>query len=57
MDGLGLHIQDVLQSPLAAVDVAGTPTVLVVDKRGKISEAWVGKLAPDSEREVLASLR
>jgi hypothetical protein len=57
LDGLGLHVQDVLQTPLAAVDATGTPTVLVVDRGGKISKAWVGKLAPDQERQVLASLQ
>lgn len=57
LDGLGLHVRDVLQSPLVAVDVAGTPTILVVDGRGRISKAWVGKLAPEREDQVLASLQ
>ena len=57
LDGLGLHVQDVLQSPLAAVDAAGTPTLLVIDRTGKISKAWVGTLAPEHENQVLANLR
>jgi hypothetical protein len=57
LEGLGVHIQDVLQTPLAAVDAAATPTLLVVDSNGKISKAWVGKLAPEGENRVLASLQ
>jgi len=57
LDGLGLHVQDVIQTPLTAVDVVGTPTLLVIDRTGKISKAWVGKLAPKQEGQVLASLQ
>lgn len=57
LDALGLHVQDVLQTPLDAVDAAATPTLLVVDKSGSISKAWVGKLAPERESQVLASLQ
>jgi hypothetical protein len=57
LDELGLHVQNVLQAPLSAVDAAGTPTLLFVDRSGKISKAWVGKLAPQQESQVLASLQ
>jgi hypothetical protein len=57
LDGLGVNVRNVLQTPLAAVDAAGTPTLLVVDRSGKISNAWVGKLAPQQEGQVLASLQ
>lgn len=57
LDGLGVHVQDILQTPLTAVDTAGTPTILVIDRGGKISKAWVGKLAPQQESQVLASLQ
>jgi hypothetical protein len=56
LDGLGVPAPDVLQSSLNAIDVAATPTVLVVDSNGKIRKAWVGKLSPGREEEVFAIL-
>jgi hypothetical protein len=53
---LGLTVS-VLQSPLDTVDVTGTPTVLLVDAKGKISKAWVGKLSDEREKEVVESLQ
>lgn len=57
LDGLGVRVENVRQSPLVDVDVGGTPTLLFVDSRGKISKAWVGKLAPERESQVLAGLK
>jgi hypothetical protein len=56
LDGLGVPASEVLQSSLNSIDVAATPTVLVVDATGKIREAWVGKLSPEREQQVMASL-
>jgi hypothetical protein len=47
----------IVQSPLSAIEVSGTPTVLLVDKKGKIKKAWVGKLSPEQEQQVMADLR
>jgi hypothetical protein len=57
LNGLGLSIPEVVQSPLISVDVTGTPTLLLVDAKGKIRKAWVGKLEPEREDEVIATLR
>jgi hypothetical protein len=57
LDGLGISVPEVLQGPLDSVDATGTPTVLLVDAKGKIRKAWVGKLEPEREGEVIASLR
>lgn len=57
LDGLGLHVEDVVQAPVTAVDGAGTPTLLIVDSGGRISKAWVGKLAPEREQQVFVSLQ
>jgi hypothetical protein len=54
---LGVPVSEVMQSPLSAVDVSGTPTVLLVDSGGKIRKAWVGKLGPEQESQLLAELR
>jgi peroxiredoxin len=56
LNGLGVPVSDVVQSPLSAVDVSGTPTVLLIDGQGKIRKAWVGKLRPEQERQVIADL-
>jgi peroxiredoxin len=56
LETLGVPVSDVVQSPLSAVDVSGTPTVLLVDGQGKIRKAWVGKLGPEQEQQVLAGL-
>jgi hypothetical protein len=47
----------VVNSPLAGLQIRGTPTLLLVDANGKIERAWVGALAPDGHKEVLESLQ
>jgi peroxiredoxin len=55
LEKLGIPLSDVVQSPLGAVDVSGTPTVLLVDRQGRIRKAWVGKLDPEHEQQVIAA--
>jgi hypothetical protein len=43
--------------PLSRINVTGTPTLLLVDKRGMVSRAWSGELTPDGEGEVLKALK
>jgi hypothetical protein len=57
LSGLGVNVRNVFQSSLQAVGAAATPTLLVIDRSGKIKKAWVGKLGLDGENQVLASLR
>jgi thioredoxin-related protein len=54
---LGVPIPELHQSSLEALDVSGTPTLLIVDNQGKIRQAWVGKLPPDLETQVIAAFR
>jgi hypothetical protein len=49
-------VDDVLQSPLSQINVSGTPTLLLVDSKGKITASWVGKLSANRETEVLSKL-
>ena len=44
------------QSQLQSLLVAGTPTIIVTDGKGAITDVWLGKLAPEEENEVLAKL-
>jgi hypothetical protein len=57
LDGEGVHVDEVRQASLQSIGVAGTPTLLLVDARGKVSNVWRGKLQPDDEEKVIATLR
>ena len=54
---LGVPISDVRQATLDSLGVRGTPTVIIVDKNGKVQQSWVGRLSPDKESEVLSRIR
>jgi hypothetical protein len=51
---LGVVVDEVRQSPLGAIGVSGTPTLLLVDNKGTVKQSWLGKLPPDKETEVLS---
>lgn len=52
----GLNIGQVFSSSLSSVGVTATPTLLLVNQEGVVSDFWRGKLNPDKEAEVLAKL-
>jgi hypothetical protein len=54
---LGVPISDVRQATLDSLGVRGTPTLMIVDKNGKVQESWVGRLSPDKESEVLSRIK
>ena len=56
LEELGLDVPEVLQSPLSTIDVSGTPTVLLLDRQGRIRKAWVGKLGAKQEQQVISGL-
>jgi len=53
---LGLDIQNVRQADLKKLEIAGTPMVIVVDHQGAVERAWLGKLPPREEEEVLRTI-
>lgn len=53
---LGLTEIEARQAPLEKLQVRGTPTLLLVNQQGEISQAWVGKLPPEKEVEVFNQL-
>jgi thioredoxin-related protein len=57
LDDLGVPIKEVKQAPLSAIKVRGTPTLILVDGKGMVVDAWVGKLPSDQEAEVLSKLQ
>jgi hypothetical protein len=52
----GVHVDDVRQVPLNTLGVRGTPTLLLVNDAGVVTDVWVGKLQPDQEVQVLTAL-
>jgi hypothetical protein len=52
-----VQVDDVKQTPLNAIGVIGTPTLLLVDGKGTVAQVWEGKLQPDQEGGVLAVLK
>lgn len=46
-------INEVRQIPINEIGVRGTPTLLLVDKTGVVKDAWLGRLQPEKEAEVL----
>jgi len=49
---LGVAVDEVAQSPLSAVGVSATPTLILVGTDGAIVDSWVGKLPANVAEEV-----
>jgi thioredoxin-related protein len=54
---LGVHIEEVRQVQAASLGIRGTPTLLLVNDEGVVTESWVGRLSADEEAEVIERLR
>ncbi len=52
LDSLGVNVKEIYSSPLASVGVTATPTLLLVNESGIVTEYWRGKLKPDKEIQV-----
>lgn len=57
LDGMKVSVDDVRQAPLTVLGIRGTPTLILVDNSGATVRSWRGKLTPDKEGEVLASVQ
>lgn len=57
LDGLGVHVDEIKQVPLAAIGIKGTPTLLLVNSLGVVKDMWTGKLQPQGEASVLSALQ
>jgi peroxiredoxin len=53
LDSLRLPIEDVRRANLGALNVSGTPTLILLDRNGVVRSVWEGKLPPKQESEVL----
>jgi len=56
LNKLGVSGADVVQSSLAAVGVSGTPTLLLIDNQGSVTDSWVGKLSDSEAAKVIAQI-
>jgi hypothetical protein len=50
---LGVDIPEVKSASLDSLRVPGTPTLILVDRAGRVVDSWVGLLPPDREEDVL----
>ena len=48
---------EVRQSLLDSLLVAGTPTIIVANDKGEITDVWLGKLPAEKESEVISKLQ
>ena len=51
-----LTVDQIVEADRHSLRVTGTPTVLLVNKSGRIDRIWVGHLSPSKETELLTTL-
>lgn len=56
LDEHKLSVDEMKQSSLDKIQVGGTPTLILVDRKGAVIESWRGKLPPEKEAEVIKRL-
>lgn len=56
LDGLGVPVRDVVQVPPSSFGVRGTPTLVLVDRAGKVKGIWSGMLNSEQESKVSEQL-
>jgi len=56
LDKAGLDILDVRQVTLEELGVPATPAIILADQTGRLVSSWVGKLPPNREKEIFASI-
>ncbi len=52
-----LPTDNVIQQPLEAISVPGTPTLILANQEGRIRAVWVGQLTSGQEQEVEKALK
>jgi len=57
LDGLNVPITQISQATLDSLGVKGTPTLVLVDKSGTVTQSWVGRLTPERESEVINRIK
>lgn len=56
LNELGLTNLEVKRAPLENIQVGGTPTLILTNEKGEITDFWIGKLPLNKETEVINKL-
>jgi hypothetical protein len=56
LTGMRVNIDNIQKASLDSIEVVGTPTLILVNGSGFVSNVWIGKLPTDKENEVLSAL-
>jgi len=56
LNGEGVRVDQVEQADLNRIGVRGTPTMLLVNSAGVVTNVWVGELQPTQQSHVLSVL-
>jgi len=56
LENLGVSIAVVKEAPLARFSVFATPTLIMVNSQGVVTDSWIGQLSPKIEKEVISKL-
>jgi hypothetical protein len=56
LNKLGLTGLEIRSASLDSIHVRGTPTLILVNDKGEVTDQWVGKLAADREDEVIQKI-
>ena len=54
---LGVSVHQVIQSHPSKLGVGGTPGLILADGEGVVSHAWIGRVSPERESEIVAQLK
>jgi thiol-disulfide isomerase/thioredoxin len=57
LNKLGVSVSEVMQSSLSSVGVSSTPTLLLINNEGSVTDSWVGKLSDSEAASVIAQIR
>ncbi len=52
----GVHLDQVKQVQLESIGVSGTPTMLLLNEDGVVTQTWVGKLTPEEGDKALKAI-
>jgi hypothetical protein len=53
LEDLGVEVDSIVNASLSDIHVSATPTLVLVDRSGRVSNVWVGKLDSNRENEVI----
>jgi hypothetical protein len=56
LDKLGIANLEIRQSPMNNLQTSGTPTLILTNNKGEVTNFWIGKLPADKEEEVIKQL-